>query len=294
MRAGRLFLVLALLAGCGGDDVRSAGESASSREAGAEAGPLTLEDDEGRSVTLEEPPRRIVSLVPSATGILLALGLEERLVARTEYDRDRRVAHLPSVGEGLGPSMERVLALEPDLVIRFAGESDRATPRHLDRAGVPHLAVRPEMIGDIRRTIRLLGAAAGREGPADELVRAMDAELDRVARSVEGLPAPRVAFVLGGDPPWVVGPGTFLHELLEVAGGRNVFGDLARTYGAVSVEELVRRDVDVVLAPRGARLPGALDGLPLRRVPEELQSPGHRVGESARTLARILHPGLRP
>lgn len=288
-------LLLGLLAGCGGDDpAPGAGGASPDVRAVHPHFPVTVRDDEGRTVTLEHPPERIIALVPSATEALGALGLQELLVGRTDFDRDPEVAHLPSVGGGLEPSPERLIALEPDLVIRFAAESDRVTPVHLDRARIPHMAIRPDRIRDIRRILRLLGEVTGHPDDARELVEAMDRELDRVAAQVRDAPRPRVAFLLGGDPPWIVGPGTFLHELLEVAGARNAFQDLEGNYAPVSVEEVVRREVELILALEGARVPGALSYLPLRRVPDRVQAPGHRVGESARTLARVLHPELVP
>jgi iron complex transport system substrate-binding protein len=256
--------------------------------------PRTVVDDEDRRWTFQAPPQTILSLVPSATGALRAMGLQDRLVGRTDHDTDPVLAHLPSVGGGLEPSPERLISLSPDLVIRFAAESDRSTPAHLDRAGIPHLALRPDAIDDIRRAIGLLGRVTGRTFEADSLVRALDRDLAEVAGSVEGAPRRRVAFLLGGDPPWLVGPGTFLHEILEVAGGENVFGDLDNRYAPVSVEELVRRRPDVLVTFPNARIPIGLEAVPVRRVPAELQSPGYQVGSSARLLARVLHPERFP
>jgi len=288
-------LLVGFLASCGGDGpVPGAGDASPDAPAAHPHFPVTVEDDEGRTVTLEHPPERIIALVPSATEALRAMGHQELLVGRTDFDRDPELAHLPSVGGGLEPSPERLIALEPDLVVRFAAESDRVTPVHLDRAGIAHLAIRPDRIRDIRRILRLLGEVTGHPDEARDLVEAMDRELDQVATQVRDAPRPRVAFLLGGDPPWLVGPGTFLHELLEVAGARNAFQDLEGNYAPVSVEEVVRREVELILALEGARVPGALSRLPLRRVPDRVQAPGHRVGESARTVARILHPELFP
>ncbi len=241
-------------------------------------------------MVLEAEPLRIVSLVPSATGILQALGRADRLVGRTEYDLDPSLAHLPSVGGGLQPSLERLVALEPHLVVVFEGEQDRATPAALEAAGIPHLSVRPDTLGDIRRMIRTLGRAvdAGEEG--DRLVALLDRDLDRVRRLVASEPPVRVAFLLGGDPPWIAGRGTFLHELLEIAGGANVFGDTGPLYTPVSVEEVIRRQPDLLLAPHGSGIPPGLAHLPLRRVPVDVQAPGHLVGTSAVELARVIHP----
>lgn len=286
-------LGLALLLGCGDETPPGAAENAGP-DVPSQNFPLTLVDDEGSRVTLEAPPDRIVSLVPSATRVLVALELTGRLVARTDFDREPGLEHLPSVGGGLEPSAERLIAVEPDLVIRFGGESDRATPGHLDRAGIPHLAVRPLRIEDVRRMVRTMGRATDRVAASDSLLDTMDRELAELAEAMEGASRPRVAFLLGGDPPWVVGPGTFLHELVELAGGRNAFEDQRRDYAPMSVEEVLARDVDLILALPGARVPPVLGSIPVRRVPEELQRPDHRIAASARTLARILHPDRLP
>ena len=252
--------------------------------------PLTLRDDGGREVVLEEDPLRIISLVPAATGIFQALGEGGRLVGRTDYDLDPELSHLPSVGGGLHPSVEQLVALAPDLVVRFEGESDQATPAALDAAGIQHIAVRPDTIGDIRRMIGTLARITDTPEEGERLLSLMDEELDRVRRLVAAEPRVRVAFVLGGDPPWVVGRGTFLHELLEIAGGENVFGDVGPLYSPVSVEEVIRRAPTLLLAPDGARIPPGLTHLPIRRVPTDVQAPGYGVGSSAVEVARVIHP----
>lgn len=293
---GCAVLLLAGAGGCGDAPPRSGepAEGSVSTPGGTNDFPLTVIDDEGASVTFERPPGTIVSLVPSATGILRAMDLTDRLVGRTHYDTNPELAHLPSVGGGLEPSPERLISLDPELVLRFAAESDRATPGHLDRAGVPHLAILPDRIEDIRRIIGLLGRVTGRPGAADSLVQAMDRELEEVARAVHGAPRPRAVFLLGGDPPWLVGPGTFLHELLEVAGARNAFEDLSDRYAPVSVEEVIRREPDLLVSFANVRIPRALSGIPVRTVPPEIQAPGHEVAASARVLARTLHPDRLP
>jgi len=287
-------LSLALLTGCGGDGHAPEAPDGAGPTNDTSGFPVAIVDDEGARISLSAAPTRIVSLVPSSTEILRAIGLTDHLVGRTDFDTDPDLAHLPSVGGGLEPSPERLISLEPDLVIRFGGESDRATPGHLDRSGIPHIAVRPDRIRDIRRIIALLGDATGRPESADSLLQVMDEELEALTRAVEGVSRPSVAFVLGGDPPWLVGPDTYLNELLELAGARNAFTDVGRDYAPMSVEEILRREVDLLLALPDARIPSALRDLPLRRVPGELQLPDHRVARSARILARTLHPERFP
>ncbi len=261
---------------------------------GTDPFPTEVVDQADRVVRFEEPPLRIVSLVPSATEILVALGQTYRLVGRTDHDRTGELAHLPSVGGGLEPSLERLVALEPDLVIRFHGPSDPVTPSSLDARGVPHLAVRPDRIDDVRRLVSSLGRVVGVPERADSLLTRMDRELDAVARDVEGLPQPTVAFLLGGNPPLVAGAGTFVHELLELAGGTNILADAGELYAPVSVEEIILREPDLLLVSEGGSIPPALGGIPSRTVSSEVEIPGVHMSHSAAELARALHPERAP
>lgn len=246
-------------------------------------------DDAGAEVVLEALPTRILSLVPSATEILVALGQLDRLVGRTDFDLDGPVSALPSVGGGLGPSMERVVSLTPDLVIRFRGESDPTTAQQLDAQGIVHIAIRPDGIKDIRRIIGLLGSVVGVQSQADSLNAAIQAQLDEVSDLVGGITPPRVAF-LGGNPPSVAGPNTFLHELVERAGGVNAFADIGTLYAPISIEDILRREIDLILTPEGTPIPEALEQITVHRVPLAVLTPGIHVGTSARLLATLLHP----
>lgn len=279
-------LLLVLASGCGPDE-----PAVEADDVGRAPGDsISLVDDAGRELLLPRPPRRIVSLVPSATEILLALEAADRIVARTEYDSVPALEELPSVGGGLHPNLERLVAMDPDLVIRFAGPSDRETPARLTELGIPHLAVRPDGIEDVRRIVRLLGRVTAAPGRADSLVARMDSTLSTVRARVESRPPRQVAFVLGGSPPWVAGPGTFVDELLRVAGGRNVFADLGELYGPVSREAFVSRPVDLVITSQREELDFVPEDVPVHRVSPDVETPGLDLGESARTLARILHP----
>jgi len=253
------------------------------------AGTPSLIDDAGTAIVLEGSPQRIISLVPSATDILLALGQADRLVGRTDYDVAAKIEGLPSVGGGLKPSMEWIASLKPDMVVRFRAESDPNTPRQLDAMGISHLAIRPDRLDDIRRIIGLLGSMVGEPLRAASLSAEMDRELRSVSLQVQGADRPRIVF-LGGDPPSVAGPGTFLHELVELAGGQNAFADIQELYAPISLEEILRRDVHLILAPEATPIPSALGRIPVHRIPLDVLTPGLQVGRSARVLAAILHP----
>ena len=251
---------------------------------------VRLVDAAGAEVVLERPARRVVSLVPSATETLRAMGADAVLVGRTDFDDQPWAARLPSVGGGIEPDLEALVALEPDLVVRFAGEQDPRTPERLDALGIPHLAVRPDRIEDIYRTAELLGEATGFEAAADSLVAATRAGLASVAASVRGLERLRVAYVLGGTPPWVAGPGTYIDEVVSLAGGDNVFADLGALYSAVSSEELRSREIDVVLLSESASYDRTLTpNTRIERVGEELEIPGPDVVDAAQDVAELLH-----
>jgi iron complex transport system substrate-binding protein len=221
----------------------------------------------------------------------LALGAEAQLVARTDFDTEPALATLPSVGGGLGASIEMIVSLRPDLVVRFDAGSDPSTPLQLDAAGITHLAIRPDRIDDVMRIIQILGRAVGNEQAADSIRVSIQAELDAVRERVRMAPRPRVA-ILGGSPPLAAGSGTFLHELVELAGGINVMADMGLLYAPVSVEALLTRGVDLLILSEGTPVPGVLEGLPARQIPAEVELPGLGLGASARILANLLHPEL--
>lgn len=252
---------------------------------------LQVVDAEGRSVALEGPARRIVSLVPSVTATVLALDAGERLVGRTDFDTAAVLADLPTVGGGLGPDLEVLAALDPDLVIRFGGESDRATPERLDALGIPHVAVRPERIEDVLREVPRIGTLLGLGAEAETLVGRIRAGLDSVRTAVAGRPPVAAAYLMGGSPPWTAGPDTYVGELMELAGGRNVFDDLESPWGGVSPEQVATRDIDVILLAAGAVVDERLlEGRSVRRLSVSLDLPGPDLVRSAWAVAEALRP----
>lgn len=251
--------------------------------------PVVVVDAAGAEHRFERPPSKIISLVPSATETLLALGVGRRLVARTDFDTAAAVVHLPSVGGGLDPSLEVLVVHEPDLVIHFLGPNSAGTVSRFAEFGIPSLAIQPDGIDDVRMIIRLLGRVTGEVELADSLVATIDATLVRVGEAVRGRPPVRVVFLLGGAAPYAAGPGSYVHQLITLAGGKNVFADLGQLYAQVSLESLVVREIDFILLPEGTGPPPGVDR-PVRFVPESIQFPGPRLGEATLALAKILHP----
>lgn len=211
---------------------------------------LAVTDDAQRAVTLNQPAKRIVSLMPTVTDLIIAMGHAGDLIARTDYDTDPRIAKLPSIGGGLNPSLEWVAARRPDLVISWPDHGSRSIVAQVNTIGVPIYAASTESIADAIRTIRNVGTLLGDSASADSLARSITTSLDSTRASVAQLRPVRVAYVLSIDPPTIAGPRTFIDELITIAGGNNIFADIAQSWPQVNLEEIVRRDPDVIIVAR--------------------------------------------
>ena len=251
-------------------------------------------------------PSRIVSLSPATTEILFAIGAGSRVVGRTHWDLWPDSARLVNdVGDGIRPNVEAVLARRPDLVVLYASRDDRAAADQLRAAGVTVLALRTDRIADFQRAVRLLGRATGDTARARVSIDTVMRTLDRVRAATAALPHPAVFWHVWDAPVITIGGGSFQNELLEIAGGRNVYGGDARPSFQVSMEDVVRRDPAFVLAgPIGSArirssaewrtVPAVRDGRVLVVDTSLVGRPSVRLGEAAVALARLLHPGVRP
>jgi len=254
---------------------------------------IILVDATGLEVTLEEPARRIISLVPSATQTLRALGAIHTVVGRTDFDLENWVLDIPSVGGGLEPNFEDIIALEPDLVVRFSGDQDPQTKSRLDELEIPQIAVRPDRLTDLYSSIILLGKATGTEPAANSIISNIKNDLADLQRWTSGKPKIHTAYILGGSPPWVAGPDTYIDEILVLAGARNVFSDLGFLYGSVSSEQFRIRKIDVVLiSDRSQFDPRLTPGARIEEIGNTLDFPGPNIAEAARHVATILHGDL--
>ena len=254
---------------------------------------ILLVDATGLEVTLQEPARRIISLVPSATQILKALGVGHVLVGRTDFDNEDWVISVPSLGGGLAPNFEKIIALNPDLVVLFAGDQDPHTRSRLDDFGLTQVAIRPDRLTDLYASIILLGQATGTEPVADSIISTIKKDLTDLQRWTATRPTIRTVYLLGGSPPWVAGPDTYIDEILRLAGGRNVFSDLEFLYGSVSPEQIRFREIDVVLVSDRSQFDAMLTpGARIEEIGNTLEFPGPNVAQAARHVAELLHRDL--
>jgi iron complex transport system substrate-binding protein len=260
-------------------------------------------DDFGDTLLLREAPRRIVSLNPSTTELLFAIGAGGRLVGRTTYDRwPESALAIPDLGAGLRPNVESVLAARPDLVLLYASDDNRDAARRLRAAGVATAAYRVDRIADFRRVTLALGALTGDSASARATVDSVGATIERVRAATASLARPTVFWPLYDQPLLATGGGSFLNELIDVAGGTNIYGFLPDPSPRITVEDLLQRDPEVILLspesraryvadPRWRAL-RAVRGNRLLAVDTTLVfRPGPRLGEAARSVARLLHPG---
>jgi iron complex transport system substrate-binding protein len=258
-------------------------------------------------------PERIVSLVPAVTEMIYAVGDGARVAAVSNYDHfPADVARLPRVGGLLDPSVERILAIKPDLVIVYATQKELI--ERLDRAGIPYFNYQHKALADIMTTIRSIGARIGSAARADGLASGMERSLAEVRARTNGLPHPATLLVFERDPGslrnvYASGGYGFLHDMLEIAGGRNVFADVKQQAVQASTERLLASRPDVIIELRyGDRLKSADVAKELRvwdalaSVPavrshrvsaltgDEFVVPGPRVVDATRKLAHALHP----
>jgi iron complex transport system substrate-binding protein len=233
----RLHLLwLALLLGLGACGRTSAG-----------SGAIAVVDDAGDTVRLARPAQRVVSLIPATTELLFAMGQGGLVAGRTRWcDYPAAAAAVPSVGDGITPNLEAVLGVRPDLVVLYHSGQNGTAAERLRALGVPAIRVRSDLLADVPRLARMLGRLTGQERAADSLVSAF--EHDLAAATLPAPPDPPSVFLLVWDqPPMTVGRGSYLTELLERAGGRNVYHDLPTSSAQISVESAAARDPDVIL-----------------------------------------------
>ena len=244
-------------------------------------------------------------MVPSVHEWILAMGGASHIVARTEWDDDPRLAHLPSVGGELTPSLEVLAELRPGAVIVEEVGAPAGVRASVAALGIDVRPLRLQTINDVLASIDSLGRWLDLEAQGTRVKALVRSELQAVQDRLSGLERPTTMFVVWQSPPIAAGAGTFVDEIITLAGGRNVFADLAG-WPRVGIEAVVDRDPDIVLWPVGEasanslaevrRLPGWREVGAVRRAnihfldASLFSRPGPRIGEAARRLAELLHP----
>jgi iron complex transport system substrate-binding protein len=265
-----------------------------------------VKDQTGRMVNVPENPLRLVSLAPNITEIVYALGLGDELVGDTDNcDFPPEAKSKPHVGTMVNPSLERIVALKPDLALGTPEANRRETADQLERLGIPVYGVTASTLHGTVASIEDLGKVLGRAAEATRLVAQMQARIDRVENRIKAQPEPRVLFVVWYRPLITVGPHTFIADVIRAAGGIPIGADLKGEWPRLTLEELLPLNPDVILFPKTESFSPSLKefrGLPgwkdLRAVKdgrmyfvsETIERSGPRLVDALEELANILHP----
>jgi iron complex transport system substrate-binding protein len=277
--------------------------------------PVTLTDDEGREVTLDAEPERIVSLAPSNTEIVCALGACDRIVGVNDFrdgfpdDVLAELEDVPNVASFTGVDREAVVDVEPDLVL--AAGNNLTAPADiaaLDELGYPVLVLYPESLDEVYADIELVGEALDAQVKAADVVTGMRHRVAAVEEAVAGEDRPRTFYEVSlfSGSIYTAGEGSFLASLIEIAGGDPILGDATTT--AIQLEDLVEADPEVILLGDAAYDPsitaesvaqrqgwGGMTAVVEGRVipmPEDIliTRPGPRIVDGLQALAHAIHP----
>ena len=267
---------------------------------------FTVRDMQGREIVLAGPPQRIVSLVPSATEMIFALGGDQRLVGRTDFcDYPVAARAKTSVGGMINPSLETLVSLKPDVVIVTGAGNRHETFAQLTRLRIPVYQIGAERIAEVKEVARHLAVLTGRETAVTPLLDAIDRRVAAVRAAVRPFARPRVLYVLWPDPLIVPGRRALVTDLIDIAGGDSLTAADSDDYPRYSLEAAVAKSPEViVLANHGSKSgPIAIDrwrrltSLPaiktgrIHSVDGNLMHRyGPRVLDGLEQLARAIHP----
>jgi iron complex transport system substrate-binding protein len=296
------------LAGCGGaapTAERPAEPTQRGEETAAEY-PLTVKDSLGREVKIEEEPERIVSMAPSVTETLFAVGAGDRVVGVTSADdyppEAKRIA---VAGDFNGPNVEKVLALKTDLLILAANDTTEEGAEKFERqTGADVFVMEPKSVRETIEDVGVVAEVVGEEEGGRKVQREMRRELREVQEAVRGEERPTVFYEVYYPPLTTVGPGNFINDAIRLAGGRNVAADAKEPYPTYSEEVLFKKDPDYYLfggvsaksvedlrkRPGYGNLTALKEGHAEQVNEDLIVRTGPRVTEGVREIAEAIHP----
>lgn len=265
-------------------------------------------DDAGRRVYFSKPPTRIVSLAPSITEMLFAVGAGHQLVGVTDFcNFPVEALTKPKVGYS-NPNMESLVALKPDLIIAPGDFLKPDVMMRLEQLKIPVFLLLDKRVEDIFAHIQTLGRIVGGSSRADSVAMDLRNQIASVKQRVQTKRPVRVLYVLNSQPLITVGPGSFIDQLIELAGGRNIASGSRTPYPRLSMETVLQEDPEVLVFPVGTSegisqaeqdvwrqwtSMTAVKYGQLHQISSDwLNRPGPRIGKGLEALAGILHPDL--
>lgn len=260
-------------------------------------------DDAGHRIYFAKPPVRIVSLAPSITEILFALGLDEQIVGVTDFcDYPDAAKSKAKVGYS-NPSTEALIALRPELVLTPRDFLRPDLQAKLDQLKIPLFVLDAHTVEDILLHIQMLGKMFEKTSVASDVTQKMRQRITDIRRKVDPLPPRRVLYVLNSQPLIAVGPGSFIHPMIGLAGGVNIAAQAGVAYPKLSMEAVLKEDPEVLIfpsetVPRSEQQQwkrwDSLSAVKQQRFHEVssslLNRPGPRIIEGLEQLARAIHP----
>ena len=261
-------------------------------------------DDLGRLVVIDGTPQRIISLAPSNTEILFALGLGDEVVGVTMYcDYPAQALDKEKVGDYYGPDIEKIIALQPDLVLATDFHRFDLIPA-LEQQGFAVFAVAPQTLDDVLESIERIGEITGKEAEALQLVNEMTSRIEAVEEDTKELEQkPSVLYMTWHDPMWTVGRGTWIDDLINIAGGVNIFSQNFEGGAMVQIEWVILQNPEVIIASEWS-YDWALNATELATTSANqtgrifafdddlAQRPGPRLVESLDWFAYLFHPEI--
>lgn len=267
----------------------------------------TVSDEIGRTVRIPVPVRRIVSLAPSLTESIYALGMDNLLVGDTDYcDYPEAAKQIHKVGGATNPSLEEIAALKPDVVLVIKSLNRLETVQQLERLGIAAYSTDPHTMDEIRGSVHRLAGILGNPAAGENLDAALRAKEEWLQRKLQNVPPTRALFVVWTEPLISVGRHTFIADALAHAGAVSVV-DSAQDWPQISLEEIVRlqpdflifasdhseksaRDVDALAKRPGWDLLDAVKHRKFAVISDAVNRPAPRLFDAVEALARQLHP----
>ena len=256
IKAIAVFIIVCILCGCGGSSKKAARQRAE-----------VFIDAMQRQVTVPRPVKRIVSMAPSVTEMLFAIGLDEEIVGVTNFcDYPDTARKKPKIGGYYDPNIEAVLSLAPDLIVATPDGYSKERVEKLDQAGISVFLVNPQKIDEVLEAMLTLGEVTGKGNAAKQVVGNLSARVNAVRAKVSSIPLeerPKVFYEIGHDPLITAGPGTFVDNLISAAGGINIASDAPTDWPRYSVEAVIMKEPDIIItAPHVS--PGENDATEIR------------------------------
>jgi iron complex transport system substrate-binding protein len=292
--------------------------AASAADSGTQApssaiAPATHEvvDEAGRTIRIPFSPARIISLAPSLTETIYALGLQDRLVGDTDYcDYPPDAQKKPKVGGAINPSLEQIAALHPDLVLVTKDFNRLETVRALETLGIPSYAIDPHTVADILSSTHKLADVLGASAAGKTLDDELHQQLTALQTKLAGIPVRRVLFIVWPEPLISIGKQTFIADALREAGAVSIV-ESQQSWPQINLEEVVRlqpdylvfaashfsggqRDFDALAARPGWDILQAVQNRHFAVISEAVNRPAPRIVSAIEELARQLHPDAFP